>query len=126
MDDRLKYNFLSLEKPVYHVGYSNDMVHLYNSAINMARNEPVHMQQILAGTVDNLPGLMYSLELDMELSRKGGYMDMINKARLRIREGVESKVTVQEIAAELGSSYSNFRSCSRNTLASRRLFTSRT
>ena len=34
---------------------------------------------------------------------------MINKARLRIREGVESKITVQEIAAELGSSYSNFR-----------------
>ena len=34
---------------------------------------------------------------------------MINKARLRIREGVEAKLTVQEIAAELGSSYSNFR-----------------
>ena len=34
---------------------------------------------------------------------------MINKARLRIREGVEEKITVQEIAAGLGSSYSNFR-----------------
>lgn len=34
---------------------------------------------------------------------------MINKARLLIRDGVESKITVQEIAAELGSSYSNFR-----------------
>ena len=67
------------------------------------------MQQILAGITNNLIGLMYSLERNMELSRKGGYVDMINRARLRIREGVESKITVQEIAAELGSSYSNFR-----------------
>ena len=69
----------------------------------------MHSQQILAGIVNNLLGLMYSLERKMELSRKSGYMDMINKARLRIREGVEEKITVQEIAAELGSSYSNFR-----------------
>lgn len=34
---------------------------------------------------------------------------MIAKARIMIREGVESKITVHEIAAELGSSYSNFR-----------------
>ena len=109
MDDRLKYNFLSLEKPVYHVGFSNDIVHLYKLAIETAKEEPVHCQQILAGIVNNLLGLMYSLERKMELSRKGGYVDMINKARLRIREGVEEKITVQEIAAELGSSYSNFR-----------------
>ncbi len=109
MDDRLKYNFLSLEKPIYHVGFSNDIVHLYKSAIETAKEEPAHMQQILAGITNNLIGLMYSLERNMELSRKGGYVDMINRARLRIREGVESKITVQEIAAELGSSYSNFR-----------------
>lgn len=109
MDDRMRFNFLSLEKPVYHVGFSNDIVHLYKSAITTAKEEAVHSQQILAGIVNNLLGLMYSLERKMELSRKSGYMDMINKARLRIREGVEEKITVQEIATELGSSYSNFR-----------------
>ena len=98
-----------MEKPVYHVGFSNDIVHLYKLAIATAKEEPVHCQQILAGVVNNLLGLMYSLERKMELSRKGGYVDMINKARLRIRDGVEEKITVQEIAAELGSSYSNFR-----------------
>ena len=109
MDDRLKYGFLSLEKPVYHVGFSNDIVYLYDSAIKTAKEEPAHCQQILAGIVNNLLGLMYSLERSMELSRKGGYVDMINRARLRIREGVEEKITVQEIADGLGSSYSNFR-----------------
>lgn len=109
MDDRMKFNFLSLDKPVYHVGFSNDIVYLYDSAIKTAKEETVYCQQILAGIVNNLLGLMYSLERKMQLSRKGGYEDMINKARLRIREGVETKITVQEIAAGLGSSYSNFR-----------------
>lgn len=109
MDDRMKFNFLSLDKPVYHVGFSNDIVYLYDSAIKTAKEETVYCQQILAGIVNNLLGLMYSLERKMELSRKGGYEDMINKARLRIREGVETKITVQEIASGLGSSYSNFR-----------------
>ena len=31
MDDRMKFNFLSLDKPVYHVGFSNDIVYLYAS-----------------------------------------------------------------------------------------------
>ena len=109
MDDLMRYNFLSLEKPVYHVGFSCDIVYLYNSAIKAAKEEAAYSQQILAGIVNNLLGHMYALERNMELNRRGGYVDMINKARLRIREGVESKITVQEIAAELGSSYSNFR-----------------
>ncbi len=109
MDDRLRYNFLSLDKPVYHVGFSNDIVYLYNSAIKTAKAEEAYSQQVLAGIVNNLLGHMYSLERNMELNRKGGYKDMINKACFLIRDGVESKITVQEIAAELGSSYSNFR-----------------
>ena len=34
---------------------------------------------------------------------------MINRARLRIREAVESNLTIQQIAEESGMSYSNFR-----------------
>lgn len=109
MDDRLRYRFLSPDKPVYHVGYSSDIVSLYDSAIKAAKEEAAYSQQLLAGIVNNLLGHMYALERNIELNRKGGYAEMISKAQLRIREGVESKITVQEIASELGSSYSNFR-----------------
>jgi AraC-like DNA-binding protein len=34
---------------------------------------------------------------------------MINRARLRIREALESNLTIQQVAQELGISYSNFR-----------------
>lgn len=109
MDDRLRYHFLSLDKPVYHVGFSSDVVYLYDTAIKVAKEETACCQQILAGIVNNLLGYMFALERNMKLNRKGGYGEMISRAQLRIREGVESKVTVQQIAAELGSSYSNFR-----------------
>lgn len=109
MDDRLRYRFLSPDKPVYHVGFSTDIIRLYKSAVKIAKEESAYYQQVLAGIVNNLIGCMYSLERNIELNRKGGYAEMINKAQMLIREGVETKVTVQEIAAELGSSYSNFR-----------------
>ena len=34
---------------------------------------------------------------------------MVNRARLRIRESLESSLTIQQVAEELGVSYSNFR-----------------
>ena len=37
------------------------------------------------------------------------YVDMVNRARLRIRESLESSLTIQQVAEELGVSYSNFR-----------------
>lgn len=109
MDDRVRYGFLSPEKPVYHVGYSGDIVNLYQWAMRVAQQEPAYAQQILAGVVNNLVGLMYSLERNIILGKEEGYVDMISKARQRIREEVESALTMQQIARELGVSYSNFR-----------------
>lgn len=109
MDDRVRYGFLSPEKPIYHVGYSSDIIHLYDSAIMAAREEASCSQQILAGIVNNLIGVMYSLERNIKLNRKSGYADLINKARERIRQDVETNLTMQQLAEELGVSYSNFR-----------------
>ncbi len=108
MDDRLKYNFLSLDKPVYHVGFSHDIVSLYNSALHIAMEEASHCQQMLAGIVNNLIGYMYALERNNEFIGKG-HADMINRACMLIRQGIESRITVQEVAEKLGMSYSNFR-----------------
>lgn len=109
MDDRVRYGFLSPEKPIYHVGYSSEIIHLYDMAIEAAREEVAYSQQILAGIVNNLIGVMYSMERNIELSRKSGYADLINKARERIRQGIETNLTMQQVAEELGISYSNFR-----------------
>ena len=109
IDDRVKHGFLSPEKPIYHVGFSNELVSLYEEAFRTAQNEAAYSQQTLAGIVNYLIGLMYSLERNIILSKDSKHVDMINKARLRIRESLEGNLTIQEVAQELGISYSSFR-----------------
>lgn len=109
MDDRVAAGFLKPEKPIYHVGYSAEIIQLYNSAYKAAMEEKAYSQQLLAGIVNHLVGMMYSLERNIELSKEHLYIDLINRARLRIREALESNLTIQDIAEELGLSYSNFR-----------------
>lgn len=109
VDDRVKAGFLSVDKPIYHVGFSADIIRLYEEAYKRAQEEAPYSQQILAGIVNYLVGLMYALERSMELSKDHTRVDMINLARLRIRESLEVDLTIQQVAEELGVSYSNFR-----------------
>lgn len=109
IDDRVKAGFLSPEKPIYHVGFSNDILSLYKEAYHIAQEEAAYSQQTLAGIVNHLIGMMYSLERNIILNKNTAHVDMINKARLRIRESLESDLTIQKIAEDLGVSYSSFR-----------------
>ena len=110
MDDRVRAGFLSPTKPIYHVGFSEKIVQLYRSAYEAALAEEAYSQQVMAGIVNLLIGLMYSLERNIELkSRNQEHVNMINRAQLRIRESLESSLTIQQVAEEMGVSYSNFR-----------------
>ena len=109
MDDRVRAGFLSPQKPIYHVGYSSVIETLYRRAYQAAVKEDAYSQQLMAGIVNYLIGTMYSLERNIQLGRNQSQVDMIGRARLRIRESLESGTTIQQIADEQGVSYSNFR-----------------
>ena len=109
MDDRVKYGFLSPEKPIYHVGYCAEIIQLYEAAMKAAQEEAAYSQQRLAGIVNNLVGVMYSKERNIILGHDSDKVAIINNARLIIREKLESRITIQEIAGQLGMGYSNFR-----------------
>jgi AraC-like DNA-binding protein len=109
MDVRVKNGFLSRERPIYHVGFSAQIVDLYKQAFDTAVKEAAYSQQLLAGIVNHLIGVMYSLERNIALSNNMAHVDMISHARLRIREEIEGSLTIQQLAKELGVSYSNFR-----------------
>lgn len=109
MDDRVRSGFLSPKKPIYHVGYSADIIYLYKSALKASQEEAAFVQQTLAGIVNHLIGLMYSLERNIILNKDSERVEMINRARQRIREALESPLSIQQIAEEMGVSYSNFR-----------------
>lgn len=109
IDSRVEYGFLTPKKPIYHVGFSNEIVEMYENAYKVALEEKAYYQQTLAGIVNLLIGMMYSLERNIKFEKNKKYVDMINKARLRIRESLEGSLTIQEIAMELGVSYSYLR-----------------
>ena len=110
MDDRVEHGFLSPKKPIYHLGFSDSIVTLYKQAYQAALAEAAYSQQLMAGIVNHLIGMMYSLERNIQLmSRNQAHVNMVNKACLRIRESLESPLTIQQVAEELGVSYSNFR-----------------
>ena len=109
MDDRVRAGFLAPTKPIYHVGYSFTLEALYKRAYEAAVEEAAYSQQLMAGIVNHLIGMMYSLERNRELSKNQQQVDMISRARMRIRESLESDLTIQQIAEELGVSYSNLR-----------------
>lgn len=109
MDDRVHVGFLSPERPVYHVGYSSDIEHLYKSAYTAAKEEKAFSQQLLSGIANHMIGLMYSLESNIEIKHNQGHLEDIQKACLMIRENLENDLSIQEIADSFGLSYSNFR-----------------
>ncbi len=109
MDDRVRAGFLSPQKPIYHVGFSAMVSDMYQFGLKTAKEEAAYVQQTLAGVVNLLIGLMYSLERNIVLNNNQEHVNMVNRARLRIRESLEADLTIQQIAAEMGVSYSNFR-----------------
>ena len=110
MDQRVRSGFLSPTKPIYHVGYSDLIETLYKQAYEAAVAEEAYSQQLMAGIVNHLIGMMYSLERNIELKAKNqNHVEMVGRARMRIRESLESALTIQQVAEEMGVSYSNFR-----------------
>lgn len=109
MDDRVRAGFLSSAKPLYHIGYSPQIINLYKDAMQAAFEEKAYMQQLLAGIVNHLIGLMYALERNIILNKNQNHVDMILRAQQHIRESLESTLSIQDIANELGVSYSKFR-----------------
>lgn len=109
IDERVKAGFLSPEKPIYRVGFSHEIKATYEKAYDIAQEESAYVQQTLAGMVNYLIGLMYSLERNIILNKNSQQVDIINKARLRIREALEQDLTIQDVAQEFGMGYSSFR-----------------
>ena len=109
IDDRVKAGFLSPDKPIYHVGFNNDIISIFEKAMKIADSEDPNYQQTLAGIVNYLIGQMYYLERNCELKKNSDQVDLIAKSKVMIRESLETCITIQEIAQKLGISYSSFR-----------------
>lgn len=109
MEMRTANGFLSKNSPIFNVGVHEDVIKLFMEAITVAEQERAHYQIMLAGIVNHLLGVMYTYDRNEYFNKNEEMVNRINKARMIMLDKIESTVTIQEIAQELGMSYSSFR-----------------
>jgi AraC-like DNA-binding protein len=107
MDLRARNGFLNNENCIYKVGMRDEIVDLYQQAINVATKESTAYQQVLAGIANLLLGL--SMAYDKEQQFENYTVLQMTKAKMIIRENIYSKINPEEIANTLNMSYSWFR-----------------
>lgn len=109
MDERVRQRFFEKESPIFTVGLNDELVSLFMRAIEVADHENAYFQQMLAGIVNYMVGLIYQLDKNNRLNQDAHVVQQINQARIIMHENIESSMTVQEVAQTVGMSYSSFR-----------------
>lgn len=108
IDNRVSSGFFSKEEPVYNVGYNETVVNLYMDALQAAKRQEKYFQQLLAGIVNHLLGLMFMFSSNRK-SRDNVNLPLISNARAYMQEYVEGFIEMPDVAKYLNISYSTFR-----------------
>lgn len=101
-------NFFSSRSPIFNVGFNEQLVSLFKQGIETAFFQKTAHQQVLTGITSLLLGLIYYSEKNNSFRDKA-IISQIEKARILMRESVDSNINPASIAASLNLSYSWFR-----------------
>ena len=105
IDRWVENGFFSPERPVFSVGLHEDLVNLYNEAIQAAADQESGFQQRLLGIVNHLLGLSIYYERKETFSEVA---DLIGRAKIFIAESPNT-VSPEDVADYLCIGYSKFR-----------------
>ena len=105
VEDWVRKGFFSPDKPVFHIGLHNEIVNLYEEAIEVASAQDSGFQQRLMGIVTHLMGLGIFFNRQQTFSEVS---DQINRAKILIAKEYRT-IHPEEIALSLSMGYSNFR-----------------
>ncbi len=100
--------FFSRKNALLNIGISNSLISLYRDAIHLADKESIGCQQILAGIVTHMLGV---ISYKSRNCNDGGNRteEIINEARQLMRERVHHSLRAEDVAHHLGVGYSWFR-----------------
>ncbi len=100
--------FFSRKNALLNIGISNSLLALYRDAIQIANNERIGCQQILSGIATHMLGTA-SYKYRNFGNGENRTEELINEARLMMRERVHHSLRAEDIADSLGVGYSWFR-----------------
>lgn len=100
--------YLNTENQVIKIGYDEEMVGLYRKILEVSNNERPGYQQLLSGILIHLLAYLFYRERDKNWKDKE-VLTKIDKARLIIREKINTTISPEELATSLNMSYTWFR-----------------
>ena len=100
--------FITPDNQILNVGVNEDLVHLFSTAIRVAKEDKTGAQQYLAGIVVNILGTILSLDQNRNFESKES-AQKIERAKVIMIENIHKNIDIKGIAANLGISYSLFR-----------------
>lgn len=110
MEERVRNGFLSIDDPVYDIGYNESVINMYRQALVVATQQRPFFQQVLCGAVNYILGQMIMSSADRQLrSGDGEAYDIIGRARAIMTDRLETDIDMPSVARELNISYSAFR-----------------
>lgn len=109
IDHRVETGFFSPASPLFHIGYNEFAVNLYNEAIRTATRQEPYFQQLLAGIVNHLLGLMFMTGTINRRSRDGDTARLIDMAKNIMGDSLEEDISMPGIAERLSIGYTKFR-----------------
>lgn len=101
--------FFQLSSPVFHIGLHENILSLFSDIIKAAETEKAGYQPYISGAVLHLLGQIYMLMKQQSLPLDDDTEAIITKAKILLRKGIDSKLSISEVAKELRVSYSWFR-----------------
>lgn len=108
IDQLIKNNFFSKKSPLFNIGFSEQLISLFNQGIEIAKFQKAAYQQMLAGISSMLLAFIFYSEKNNSFEDKA-IISQINKARMMMMEHTEDHIDLASIAASLNLSYSWFR-----------------
>ncbi|GAA4799420.1 AraC family transcriptional regulator [Olivibacter ginsenosidimutans] len=109
-DQIIQNDFFNPSKPVIEMGYKDDIVDLYVNIAERIKEAQPGFQQIISGQTLHLLGKIYALSKGKFFSSPPCPSEnMVNKAKLLLREHLDEAISIEQIAEQLQVSYSQFR-----------------
>ncbi len=109
IDNRVKAGFFSASSPVFHIGHNEQITGLYHEAINAAIRQEPFFQQLLAGVVNHLLGIVFMTAGRNALGKDGEALGIVKRSKNIMSESLEKDIRMPEIADRLNIGYTRFR-----------------
>lgn len=101
--------FFQLSSAVLHVGLHKNILSLFHAIIKATETEKAGYQPYISGAVLHLLGYVYMLGKQQSIPLDDQAELIVSKAKVLLRNGIDNKLSISEVADELQVSYSWFR-----------------